>query len=102
MENSENEASVTACILSFSSRLNCVHFTGKLSYFADMNLRKSLLSHQIAIFFCLTLGDTREQVDKKIVPSFQGHFLIQRCDSFPSEVKTNDLSINCTAVYANI
>ena len=39
---------------------------GKLSYLADMILYKFLLLHQIAILFCLTLGDTRE-VDKKSV-----------------------------------
>ena len=40
-----------------------------MSYFADMNLRKFLLSLPIAVLFYWTLGDTHEQLDKKIVPS---------------------------------
>ena len=36
-------------------------------YFAGMNLYKFLLSHQVTIIFCLTPGDTHEQLDKKIV-----------------------------------
>ena len=58
---------------------NGMHFKIKLCpqkwlIFTDMNLRKFLLSHQIDVF----LGDTHEQLDKKIVPpsSSQGPCLI--------------------------
>ena len=44
--------------------------------FADMNLRKFLFSHQIAVLFYWTLGDTHEQLDKNIVPSSQSHCLM--------------------------
>ena len=43
---------------------------------ADMNLRNFLLSHQIAVLFYWTLGETHEQLDKKIVPSSRSHCLM--------------------------
>ena len=44
---------------------------------ADTNLRKFLLSHQIAVLFYWTLGDTQEQLDEKIVPSSQSLFDVE-------------------------
>ena len=40
----------------------------KCLIFADMNLRKFLLSHQIAVLFYWTVGGTHKQLDKNIVP----------------------------------
>ena len=63
---SKEEVSAMACIF-FTSRWNLSTSLGKV--FADMNLYKFLLSHQITVHFYLTLGGT--QLDKKIVPSSQ-------------------------------
>ena len=42
-----------------------------------MNLCNFLLSHQIAVLFYLTLGDTHEQLDEKIVPSSQSRLILK-------------------------
>ena len=55
-----------ACILFF---FQMKLYTRNCLILADMNLRNFLLSHQIAVLFYLTLGDTHEQLDEKIVPS---------------------------------
>ena len=53
-----------ACIHSFPDKI----VSTKCLILADFNLRKFLLSYQIAVLFHWTLRDTHEQVDKKIVP----------------------------------
>ena len=60
----DGKLKLMACIHSFPDKI----VSTKCLIFADFNLCKFLLSHQIAVLFYWTLGDTHEQVDKKIVP----------------------------------
>ena len=67
------KASIMACIPFFQMKLctqNCL-------ILADMNLHNFLLSHQIAVLFYLTLGNTHKQLDKKIVPSSQSCLILK-------------------------
>ena len=73
-DGEKKELKLMACI-HFFSRCNCVH-KNVFFMFADMNLSKFLMSHQIAVLFYWTLGDKHEQLDKKIVPSSHSHRLM--------------------------
>ena len=57
--------------------------------FADMNLSKFLMSHQIAVLFYWTLGDKHEQLDKKIVPSSHSHRLMLKMWTQVTEERLN-------------